>query len=301
MNFRRIIFLPGFLFIAGTCSAQSGASIKASVDKNKILIGEPFILTIEANQSPESVISFVSIDSIEHFEFLERPKIDTSTVNGSTLIRGVYKLTSFDSGHWVIPSFILFPSVKTDSIHVDVMFSDFDPNQDYHDIKDIIDVKPKENKQQWWWYAAAGALLVILIILYLRKREKTVIAVISPKEVIDPYDEAMAALNELQRNKPDNKLYHSKLVDIFRLYVFRKKGILSLQKTTDDLVMLLKDLNMPRDMFDKLSQSLRLSDFVKFAKYKSTEEDDKICFDNISESIKRMEQSGSNPPPKGGS
>jgi hypothetical protein len=300
MIFHHIIFLSCLLLITAISSAQGGARIKASVDKNKILIGAPLVLKIQANLAPESVISFVSIDSIEHFEFLEKPEIDTVNNNGSTVITGIYKLTSFDSGHWVIPSFVISASVKTDSIPIDVVFSDFDPKQEYHDIKDIIEVKPQENKQQWW-YAVAGALLVILIVLYFREKKKPVMAVINPKLVIDPYDEAMAALNELQRNKPDNKLYHSKLVDIFRRYVFRKKGILSLQNTTDDLVLLLKDLNIPKDIFDKLSQSLRLSDFVKFARYKSTEEDDNGCFDIISESIKLMEQSGSNPPSFGGS
>ncbi len=77
----------------------------------------------------------------------------------------------------------------------------------------------------------------------------------------------MKQLEQLQRDKPETKLYYSKLTDIFRLYIFQKKGILSLQKTTDDLVIQLKSLNLNKEQFDKLSQSLRLSDFVKFAKY----------------------------------
>lgn len=291
MNFPRIIFSVFFLIAASKGIAQGGATIKATVDKNKILIGEPFSLTIEAYLSPESVISFVNIDSIEHFEFLEKPLIDSVTQAGSTTFKGVYKLTSFDSGHWVIPSFVLSPGVMTDSIPIDVVFSEFDSNQDYHDIKDIIEVKPPKGKQ-WWIYAIGGALLLLLTILYLLRRKKPL--VLTPLKVeIDPYKEAMQQLEQLQKDKPEAKAFHSKLTDIFRLYIFRKKGLLSLQKTTADLVLQLKDIGIPKEQFDKLSQALRLSDFVKFAKYNPTGEDDSSCFNTISKTINQIELSGS--------
>jgi hypothetical protein len=291
MTFRHLIFFFVFLFIAQVVNAQGGATIKATVDKNKILIGEPLLLTIEANLSPESVISFVNIDSINHFELLDKPIIDTASENGSTIIKGIYKITSFDSGHWVIPSFILSPAVKTDTIPVDVVFSDFDPKQDYHDIKDIIEVTPPKNKQ-WWWYIAGGALLLLAIVIYLLRRKKPA-PFVAPKVVIDPYEEAMKQLELLQKDKPDAKKYHSRLTDIFRLYVFRKKGILSLQKTTADLVLQLRELNFTKEQFDKLSQALRLSDFVKFAKYIPSNEDDTVVFEIILNTIKTIEQSGS--------
>jgi LPXTG-motif cell wall-anchored protein len=249
-------------------------------------------LIIEANLSPESVISFVDVDTIEHFEFASKPVIDTISRDGSTTIKGVYKLTSFDSGHWVIPSFILSPAVKTDTIPIDVVFSDFDPTKDYHDIKDIIEVKPDE-KKQWWWYAAGGVLLLMLLLIYLLRKKKPQPALVI-KENINSYEEAMKRLEQLQKDKPETKQYHSKLTDIFRLYIFRKKGILSLQKTTDDLVLQLKGLNLDKEQFDRLSQSLRLSDFVKFAKYIPLDDDNKNCFEEIKNTIMVIEKSEAN-------
>lgn len=298
MIFHRSILSFLFLLAVLVSLGQGGATIKSSVDKNKILIGEPLKLTIEARLSPESVISFIHIDSISHFELLEQPVIDTANVNGSTTIKGTYKITSFDSGHWVIPSFVLSPAVKTDTIPIDVVFSDFDPTQDYHDIKDIIEVKPNE-KKQWWWYVAGGVLLLALLIFYFTRRKKKPQPVIVPEISVDPYAEAMKSLQELQQNKPDAKQYHSRLVDIFRLYIYRKKRILSLQKTTDDLVLQLKDLGLPKEQFDRLSQSLRLSDFVKFAKYVPTKEDDISCFNEIRDTITTIEKSGGEVLPSG--
>lgn len=291
---KQILFLLSF-FAVQLAIAQGEATIKASVDKKKILIGESIQLTIEANLSPASVKKIIELDSIEHFEFLEKPVIDSTGKNGGQTIRGVFKITSFDSGHWVIPSFVLSQDVRSDTIPIDVMFSDFDPNQDYHDIKDILEIKPSKNKIEWWWYAAGVALLLGLILLYLQRKKKPQ-PVIVPKAVISPYEEAMKQLEQLQRDKPGAKQYHSKLTDIFRLYIFRKKGILSLQKTTDDLIIQLKSLSLTKEQLDKLSQSLRLSDFVKFAKYASSKEDDDNTFNTIKETIMSIEKSEAKAP-----
>ena len=296
MNFHKTIFSLTFLFVVQNGFTQGGATIKASVDKNKILIGEQIQLTIEGYLSPESVKKFISIDSIKHFEFVEKPIIDTIDKNGGWNIKAVYKITSFDSGHWVIPSFALSPGgIKTDTIPIDVVFSDFDPTQDYHDIKDILEVKPLKNKTKCWWYTVGGVLLLALLLLYLSRKKKP-ISVSAPKAAINPYEEAMKQLEQLQRENPEAKQFHSRLTDIFRLYIFRKKGILSLQKTTDDMVLQLRNLDLDNEQFDKLAQSLRLSDFVKFAKYIPTSEDDKICFEEIKKSIIILEKSNSGSP-----
>jgi LPXTG-motif cell wall-anchored protein len=289
MIFKKQILFLFSLFVVQFVTAQAGSTIKASVDKNKILIGEPIQLTVEVYLSPESVKKFISIDSIEHFELLEKPIIDSTNKEGGLDIKGVYKITSFDSGHWVIPSFVLSRDVVSDTIPIDVVFSDFDPAQDYHDIKDILEANPAEKKAEWWWYAAGGTLLLALLLFYLFKKKKT-IPVPIPKAIINPYEESMKQLEQLQRDKPETKLYYSKLTDIFRLYIFHKKGILSLQKTTDDLVVQLKSLNLNKDQFDKLSQSLRLSDFVKFAKYIPSANDDRNCFDEIKNAIVTIEK-----------
>lgn len=284
---KQILFLISLFFVQ-LIFAQGGSTIKASVDKNKILIGEPIELTIGIYLSPESGKQFTTIDSIDHFEFLEKIKIDSSRNKGGVNITGVYKITSFDSGHWVIPSFYLSQDVKTDSIPIDVMFSDFDSKQPYHDIKDILEVKQAKRKIDWWWYVTAGAILICLLILYYKRKKAQ--PTLNPQFVISPYEEAIKHLNALEKDKLGSKQFHSALIDIFKVYVFRKKGILSLQKTTDDLVVQLKSLNLNKEQFDKLSQSLRLSDFVKFAKYIPAIEDDRNSFNEIKNTIMVIEK-----------
>jgi LPXTG-motif cell wall-anchored protein len=286
MIFHRIILVVLYMCVAQAVLAQ-GSTIKASVDKDKILIGEPLLLTVEANFPEGVAIFFPKSDSIDHFEFLEKPVFDT-TGNTATIIKGVYKITSFDSGHWIIPSFILSDDIKTDTIPVDVVFSEFNPQQDYHDIKDVLDIRPKQKND--WWYIAAGSLVLLALLLYLLLRKKKPQTAPKPAIVINAYDEAIKNLEMLRKNKPGAREYYSKLTDIFRLYIFRKKGILSLQKTTDDLMVQLKTIGLAREEYDQLSQSLRLSDFVKFAKFAPTDSDDEKAYGDILNTINSIEK-----------
>jgi LPXTG-motif cell wall-anchored protein len=290
MIFRNTLFI--FLWITTGLNAlgQSAATIKATVDKNRILIGEQALLTIEVQIPEKEPIRFVSIDSIEHFERLGKPEIDTLSNSSGTLLRGIYTITSFDSGHWVIPAFELSGGLKTDSLPMDVVFSEFDPKADYHDIKDILEANPEKKEDEWWWYAAGGGLLLLLLLIYfLRKRKPVAVAAI-PVETISPWEEAFRELNKLQADNPEARIYHTRLADIFRMYVYRKKGILSLQKTTDDLVLQISQLGIGESHFDELSKALRLGDLVKFAKNIPGAEDNKKAFEAIKKSIEAIEQ-----------
>ncbi len=285
------VFSLFFLFFPSLVSnAQNKVTIKSGVDKNKIVIGEQIHLTLEADFPVEEPMRFFSIDSIPHFEILERKKIDTVDDREGIKLSQSMTLTSFDSGHWAIPSFEL-PADKpmyTDSIAVDVGFSPFDPNKDYHDIKDVIDVQVKEKKEEtWYWYAAASALLIAAIIYFLvRKKKKSVTKI----PVVDPYSEAKQELERLRKENLSSKPFYTRLVDIFRLYISRRRGIASLQKTTDDLVIQLQSLKLPAEDFNRLAQSLRMSDFVKFAKFEPAESDKSDSFKTIKDFIENIEK-----------
>ena len=285
------VFSLFFVFFAALVSnAQNKVTIKSGVDKNKIVIGEQVHLTLEADFPVQEPMRFFTIDSIPHFEILERKKIDTVDDRQGIRLSQSLTLTSFDSGHWAIPSFQL-PADKpmyTDSIAVDVGFSPFDPNQDYHDIKDVIDVQVKEKKEKtWYWYAAASALLMAAIIYFLMRKKKKPVARVT---VIDPYSEAKQELEKLRKENLSSKAFYTRLVDIFRLYISRRKGIASLQKTTDDLVVQLRSLKLPTEEFNRLAQSLRMGDFVKFAKFEPAESDKSDSFKTIRDFIENIEK-----------
>lgn len=285
-----LLLFFSFVLLSFFSKAQDNTVVRATVDKTSILIGEQIRLTLEAEIPESQPIRFFSLDSIPHFEILNPGKIDTVNTRGGTTLSRVVQLTSFDSGQWVIPPFYLRESLATDSMLIDVVFSEFDTAQAYHDIKDIIEVvAPKEEKMKWWWFiAGAAVILIIVLILALRKKKKP-----EPVKIVeapDPYKTALQQLDALQQNKVEVKEYYSRLVDIFRVYVDDKKGIHSLRQTSDDIIIQLKKINMPEQVFSSLSQSLRMSDWVKFAKYNSSDEETKQVYEDIKNAIIAIEQ-----------
>jgi hypothetical protein len=285
----KILFVTSFLFLSAAAHSQVKIVIKATVDKNQIMIGEQIHFSLEADFPPHEPMRFFAIDTIPHFEILERKKVDTIDNNEGIKLSQSLTLTSFDSGHWVIPPFELAGDkpMYTDSIPVDVAFSPFDPNQDYHDIKDVIDVMPDEKKKEdWYWYAVASAVLVAAIIYFLARKKKPVGSKIPS---IDPFTEARQELEKLRKEQLSSKIFFTRLVDIFRVYLSRRRGIESLQKTTDDVVAQLRLLKLPETDFSKLAQALRMSDFVKFAKYEPAESDKQESFAVIRASVETIE------------
>lgn len=285
-----------FLFVVSFCNAQT-TTVRASVDRNNILIGEQINLVLEADIPENEPISFFEVDSIEHFEFLLKGKIDTTNTSKGTELKQLFRLTSFDSGRWVIPAYSLAHSenLKTDSIVINVGFMAMDTTKDYNDIKEIIEIEA-EKKQDWTWYYVGGGVLLLALLIYLltRKKKKKAVDEAAATQIADPYRDAMEGLEQLRQEdypgKGDTKKYYTLLTDIFRTYVEKRKGIHSLQQTTDDLVVQLKNVDLHKDQYSQLSQVLRLSDFVKFAKYESTDADNKNVFDTIKKSIEEIER-----------
>jgi hypothetical protein len=286
----RTIFYLIAIFLPGIVAAQRQTVISATVDRSQILIGERIQLTLKADIPENQPIRFFQLDTIPHFEFIDLGKIDTTNTGSGTLLSQKIQLTSFDSGHWVIPAFPLGEAVLTDSIPVDVGFSSFDPQQPYHDVKDILEVNPveEESSNKIWFFIAGGVLLLVLLFVLLRKPKKE-----QPKAAalpVDPYKQALDQLERIRKEKLTPKAYYSGLIDVFRVYIEKRKGIHSLQQTTGDLVVQLKSAEIQSELYKELSETLQLSDFVKFARYETSAADDNRAFDTIRKTIEYIEQ-----------
>jgi LPXTG-motif cell wall-anchored protein len=287
---RAILSIPAIILLlyTGMAGAQNRPVIKASITKNRILLGEPFQLVIESSIPGGSIVRPLKIDTIPHFEFLSPPEMDTIREATGIQIKAVYSLTSFDSGHWVIPSYSLSSNVRSDTLPVDVVFSEFDPTQPYHDIKDVIPVETEGEDKSWWYYVAGGVLLLLVAAVILARRKKKPVPEVATEK--DAYAKAMDVLQKLRKNKPSTVEYYSSLVNIFRIYVLKRKGIHSLQKTTHDLVVKIQSLDPDRTKFEALAQSLRMSDFVKFAKFQPSPSDDEEAWQAIKKGIEELEK-----------
>lgn len=280
------ILLVLISFISFSVTAQK---VTATADKQKILIGEQFNLKLQANFDKNEPLDFFDVDSISRFEILDKSEIDTSNFNdGLALIQNL-TMTSWDSGKIQIAPFVL-GRYQTKPLVIDVAYSPhpFDTTKPYHDIHDILEVKhPIEST--WYWYLIGLLVLILLFLLFFPKGKPRAKGEFVSDE--GAYKRALKKLDALQKKTDvDRKLFYTELIQVFREYLHKRKNIYSFSKTTEDLSAQIEKLNMDKDQYQQLVQTLLLSDFVKYAKYQPTKEENQTSVNDIRESIVVIEQ-----------
>jgi hypothetical protein len=295
---KRIKHITGILVLS--CLFQFSYSqsvyVGATIDRDQILIGEPIHLKLEVSLPVGNNATWFPLDTIPHFDFIEVGKIDTVSTQLQNTYNQVVTITSFDSGRWVIPPIALElngRSYLTDSLPVSVTFSEFDASKDYHDIKDILTVENPSLSYINWILAAITLLSLVALVYFLRKRKQaTPVPVVQTETRYSPYEQALLSLNELQaRQLPEKgqvKTFYTGLNDILRLFITRKLALSTMQKTSEELFLQVKDLGLPHDDFIAMVQTLRMSDAVKFAKYVPGNADNEESFRNIRKSIELL-------------
>ncbi len=275
-----VILIVAFLFSFQNSDAQL-PTVKTSVDKNNILIGQQIIYRVQFSMPDNTyrLAWFSMPDSLGSFNVITRNKIDSSFSNGNLNFSQDIILTSFDSGRQVIPPQALSVSTLdgdstfnlfTDSIAINVTYSPTDSIIPFHDIKNIIEVK---KSFPWWAWAlvALGIIILIIWILFLFKffKKKKDVKIFESK--LSPYDEAMQLLKDLEKENllQQNKFkeYYSRLSDIFKRYLSRKTNTYQLHLTTDELLVELKGFDLSKEQISNFAASLRMGNAVKFAQY----------------------------------
>ena len=292
-----IIGVSFFCLVAFPSLAQ--VTVKATVDRTTILVGEPIKFTLQATAPKGVVVPWFKTDTIPHFEFIEKGNLDSSEDANGKSYRQEMTITSYDSGYWSIPSFVMRDGkkrAKTDSFAINVTYSPSDPTKDYHDIKDIIGVE-KPTNYLMWILGAAGLLLLAVAAYFYFGKKKPVVVKKEPVSNLTPFDEAMESLKQVSKLMTDDekvKQYFTGLNDTLRIYLKRKLGIATLEKTNEELILQLRKTQLGDTEFTTIAQSLRMSDFVKFAKYVPQQEDRRDAMNVVKQTITRLEDLNKN-------
>jgi hypothetical protein len=280
------------------CYSQS-ALVKVSANRDKILIGEPIELKLEALVPADAAVKWFPLDSLPHFEFIDKGKIDTVHTGNGIQYRQALIITSFDSGRWSIAALPLEVGNKnylTDSLPISVAFSNFDPYKDYHDIKDILEPAPAHLEYINWVIAGAAFFSLLMLIYFLRKKVSAgqLLEIKKPASALSPLEEALHALNGLSKNNLGDpaylKKFHTQLNDILRVFMYRKTGSGTMEKTSSELMIQLKGTSLPNELFILLAQTMRMNDAVKFAKYQPATDENEEAFSTIKQSIELLDK-----------
>ena len=301
----RKFFLTGLMVCFSFLLLNAQPSIKSTIDRNEILIGEQFKLTVEANFIADARrVRWLSVpDSLQHLEVVSRSKIDSIYTNSQLLgIAQTFTFTSFDSGKWVLPSFLIGidPATDdttynyfTDSFPITVSFSASDTTSQLRDIKPVRQV---EILNTMWYWIGGGVLLLLLIILLIwlyTRRKKKIVSPIPVRSNLSAYDEAMQELKNLQKynfvDAGDIRIIHTKLGEILKRYLSRRENDNYLNKTTSDMLIILKQVGVNNETLGKAAATLRAGDAVKFAKYLPPTHENEASLQSMEELIKTIQ------------
>ena len=282
------------LLFVSTISFAQKPVVKAEIDTTNIRIGEQFNLKITVDDTQNVIMPKLQLKGLE---IIDSTQVDTIK---NSLIRK-YILTGFDSGAFYIPQqqiFVKNQAFLTDSLLVNVATIAIDTTKvKKFPIKSIKSEPYTFDDFKIYIYILLAALAIIGFWIYwfvIRKRKEEVEE--DTYKAMPPYDEAILKLNELdekllwQNNKV--KEYYSELTEIVRGYIERELKVPALEKTTDEVLDMLKDfkdaetIQTSEDTIKKLRDLLREADLVKFAKSKplaiEIEEDRKDAQDIVS-------------------
>lgn len=274
-------FWGSFLFfLVIQLAVQSQVLVKAVADKDRILIGETIHISLEARLPLGEPAGWKLPDSLAHFEWVEKGKPETiEGVDGKKIVQ-VVAVTSYDSGYWVIPPIrisVKGKSYVTDTVGIWVVYIPQNATDDYRDIKTIEEVPDTRGLDKKWIILVALTIISLVVIVFLLRKKKAGRSDYGTSYQ-SPYDEAMQKLEALRKQLPEEaiqmKPFYSSLNDVFRMYLARRsRQLASRQKTNEELILTLKDAGLSQEIIGPLTQTLRMADFVKFARYQPTSED----------------------------
>ena len=190
-------------------------------------------------------------------------------------------LTAFDGGTYELPDIPVLMDGDTlvfrapeEPLEVKELPIDMETFQ-AHDIKPQVKF-PYTFKEIFPWVLGALALigLVYFLIRFIRSRRKAA----QEKEKAEPaHIRALRKLDKLRGDKywkPENqKFFYSGVTDALREYIVARYGVGAMEMTTAEIFEDLKGAEIPEDLYAQMKDLFERADFVKFAKFTATDEE----------------------------
>ena len=253
---------------------------KVDVDTTDYLIGDYINYSIKIDHGKNIEVFFPSLkDALKKLELITSLPVEKNENEKNVFLTYKYVLAGFDSGSFVIPSFLIPYKTKddtalnfvyTDSIMISVHTVAVDTTAEIKDIKEPLTIP-----LDWMriiiivlLVALASLIIYYLIKKYLRKKKGETEEVIVQKL---PHEEALESLSFLKEKKLWQngfiKEYHTEITGIIRKYYEDRFNLPALELTTSEVLEYLKRTPETSAIVDLTNSFLNNADMVKFAKY----------------------------------
>lgn len=272
-----------FVFSLSSCiAALAQPVLQVSVDKKDILVGQQINLQVVADLPPQDFfVKWIEVpDSLPHFELVDKSKIDSVYINQKlSKLSQTFTFTSFDSGKWILPSFDIHFNPSSGGEPYNFFTDSFSINVSYQQdsttvLRDIKDIRASAPFSLWRYLQVFLISFVVLCLLgwliyffIKRSRQKKQVA----QQPLSAYQYAMMELDKIkQLNMQDAaavRTFHTKLKEILKTYLSSIEGPDFISSTTGEIIILLQQNAIDKTAVSKVSETLRISDAARFAKY----------------------------------
>jgi len=287
---KRFVFL---FLLAFTFVSVYAQQISVKIDTNAILIGQQLKVAIDFKIPSDKQAFFPIIkDSLgPNLEIVSKSPVDTLIKKGVANYHQELRITSFDSGYFVLPAFAFHYKNKGDtSLHslvsdpylISVFTVDADTTQP---IKPVVGpmAEPYTLSEflPWILFILVLGALIFTAFYFYRKKQKKPLFKFKDEPKIPAHEKALDDLARLRLKKlwqaGKVKQYHTELTDILRLYIEDSLRVNAIEMTSYEILDGLKSKPINREAMQKLRDSLVLADLVKFAKANPTPLENDTC------------------------
>lgn len=279
----------------GTIVPMRGAFIAQQENRDSILIGDQVMYGVEmrlVEDSTEFAFPQWENDPKGGVMAVSPWIIDTLKVtkqkNGLPKLRDIRAglvLTSFDEGQYELPRIIIqrlskqgvldtlvFEPMKVEFKTMPVDTATFVP----HDIKGQIRYPVTVKEVLPWFVGSQWVVMLIILAICLFLMFKV-------KEVVEQRRREPAhvvALRELDKYRgkemwaPEKqKAFYSGVTDALREYISARYGVGAMEMTTSEIFTDMKKSDVPDELLQEVQLLFETADFVKFAKFVASDED----------------------------
>ncbi len=296
-RFRRyscLLFVLIQIFFCGQLFAQK-TLIDVSADSTAILIGEQTVLHLSiTTDNGREILPLIPRDTLMRgVEVLLLSIPDTTHIdNDRIVIKQDILVTSFDSALYLLPPLKVIDGSDTIvsnqiALKVSTIPVNVENPEEFYDIKPVWSPPFVLADYYALIYGILFALFLICVIGYVIQRlrnRKPLIPQKAPEPVLPPHEQAVKELDELKLQKlwqqGRNKEYYTSLTDILRKYILERFGINAQEMTSGEILAVIHKISDVDSVFANLTQVLRLSDLVKFAKLHPLPEENELSLMN---------------------
>lgn len=258
--------------------------------RDSVLIADQFRYGIVLENVPEGTplaLPEMKPEKDSPLEVLGEWQLDSTRISKKKEVPARYNikasliLTAFDGGIYELPDIPVLMDGDTlvfhapeDPLEVKELPIDMETFQ-AHDIKPQVKF-PYTFKEIFPWVVAALGFIGLVLILYrlIQNRRKRA----REEEKAEPaHIRALRKLDKYRSDKfwkPENqKTFYSGVTDALREYIVSRYGVAAMEMTTAEIFDGLRGSDIPEDLYAQMKDLFERADFVKFAKFTATDEE----------------------------